>query len=528
MRIHDRKLLILASVLLAAGICRAENLVLTPAKDEETGLKAIMEKWKAEELESQGGKFGSHGWWPWGLTAFDYDNDGDLDLVAAHHGQPGGRLFKNMLKESGKLTFVDVIKDLGVPKLSGADDRPWAWDFDGDGWLDLAGFSDEAKAKSFFNLEGKKFAEAPFSFHPLSHAAEVIDLNEDGIPDLWGNHRETRLNYHFDPSVKSFQTKSEPKMRVVPEDRIPTALREEIAALKQQKNNRFLGWDVRIPGDLNGDGRDDAYVALSGGYGATSAGRYLIAAEDGALADRTAELGLPKNGTPILVRDLTGDGHLDVIVAFGTEAGLYLGDGKGKFAIQAGKLKSFLEKTGPYMLRAWPNDLDNDGDLDLVVSNPRNGVEEVHENVGGTFEQVLSTGGWDANPVVVCDIDDNGTLDVCIGGRGEQIQLYLSSAAKPGRFARIFPRMAKPNPFAVGALVEVFKPGEMEKKDAKPLWSEKARPDGQAVHVGLGTLESFDLRVTFPGKEPVRTECKGVAAGSKYTLVPGGKPEVLK
>jgi len=523
-----RKSFLLCLTLLCAiaGACRAENLVLTAAKDEDTGLKAIMEAWSDEELKRQGGKFADHGWWPWGLTAFDYDNDGDLDLLPAHHGQPGGRLLKNMLKESGKLTFVDVNKDVAGCRLSGADDRPWTWDFDGDGWLDIAGFSDESKAKSFINQEGKKFVEAPFSFNPLAHAYEVADLNGDGIPDMWGNHRDSRLMFIYDPSAKTFQTKTEKKIQAVPQDRIPAALLEELAKLKEQKNNRFLSWSFNPAGDLNGDGRDDVYVSIAGGYGATAAGRYLIAAEDGKLSDQTEALGLPKTGTPILVRDLTGDGRCDIIVGASTEAGLYINDGKGKFAVQAGALKAFLEKTGPYPLRAWPNDLDNDGDLDLVVSNPRGGAEEVHENVGGKFERVLAAGGWDSNPVVVCDIDNNGTLDVCIGGPKNTITLYLCSAVKPGGAARIVARMDKPNPFAVGALVEIFKAGDAA--DAKPLWSEKARHDGKPVHAGLGELKTYDVRVTFPGKEPKRVEYKGLDATKAYRVTPDGKYEEIK
>jgi hypothetical protein len=48
---------------------------------DQTGLRETIEMWATEELEQQGGKYGSHGWWLWGLSAIDIDNDGDPDLI---------------------------------------------------------------------------------------------------------------------------------------------------------------------------------------------------------------------------------------------------------------------------------------------------------------------------------------------------------------------------------------------------------------------------------------------------------------
>ncbi|MCZ7644290.1 MAG: VCBS repeat-containing protein [Planctomycetota bacterium] len=73
----------------ASASAHAESVAFTPAAEPATGLKAIVQKWHDDELARQGGKFGSHGWWPWGLSAIDYDNDGAPDLIPSHHGAPG-------------------------------------------------------------------------------------------------------------------------------------------------------------------------------------------------------------------------------------------------------------------------------------------------------------------------------------------------------------------------------------------------------------------------------------------------------
>ncbi len=509
------------------GLC--ENLTLNRLGDEETGLRAIMETWRAEELERQGGKFGSHGWWPWGLVAFDFDNDGDLDLLASHHGTPGGRLFKNLLKEQGKVSFADISKSIADERLPGADDRPWIWDFDGDGWLDIAGFSDESKPRSFFNMAGKRFVPIPnFTFSPVAHATEVIDLNGNGYPDLLTISRGGIRRHLFDPDKRTFAVKTAfAEGEPVPDVcltylNLPEGFADWFAELKKKSNNRFLGYNI-TKAELNGDGTQDIVIACYGGYGGDALGKYYIVGEDGKTSDGAAKLGLPETGVPILVQDLTGNGAPEVLVASSEGAGLYLNDGQGRFSLREGHLSAFLRQRDPYRLKALPADLDNDGDLDLVVSMPRKGAMRVFENTGGgEFGTVLSAKGWDSNPIVICDIDNDGLLDVVVGGPRDTISLYLSSAAKPGRYARIFPRMSAPNPFAVGARVEVFEADTLARPGARPLWVQQARHDGQGVHVGLGERQAFDLRVTFPGKDSKVVEQAKLTANDWYRVTSGG------
>lgn len=114
-------------VFLSTSAALAEGIFFQPVGDEETQLRMIMQTWHDEELQRQGGEFVSHGWWPWGLRAFDYDRDGDLDLIASHHGKPGSTILKSHFRETGKLRFTNATRELGIDSrdLPGADDRPW-------------------------------------------------------------------------------------------------------------------------------------------------------------------------------------------------------------------------------------------------------------------------------------------------------------------------------------------------------------------------------------------------------------------
>ena len=72
---------------------------------------------------------------PSGAMFFDYDNDGDQDLLLmVGYGQT--RLYKNMLMETGKLAFVDVSNSVGLTDYT-ISIAANAADYDHDGKLDL-------------------------------------------------------------------------------------------------------------------------------------------------------------------------------------------------------------------------------------------------------------------------------------------------------------------------------------------------------------------------------------------------------
>jgi hypothetical protein len=506
--------------------CREVEFELLPGA--KTGLKPAMDQWYEAEMKRQGGPGKqSHGWWPWGIRTFDYDRDGALDILASHHGVPRSILLRSHLKKDGVLRFSNVTAELGLDNrdLPGADDRPWLWDFDGDGWIDIAGFSDESPAPSAWNLAGKKFvATAKPYFSPLSHPKEVLDLDGDGYLDVDGGSKGRWL---YVPESRTFRHVAVP--RFAKPDGLPADLVQLLET--HRKASRFfaldfwvqapigydtLGYDPRLL-DLDGDGRGDVVIHGSGGYGAPYLGRYLIRGTDGSLTDRTKELGLPESGAPILVDDLTGDDRPEILVAGEKDSGLYLNDGAGRFSRVAGKLTDFLVRRGPYLLRAFRADLDNDGRPDLVLSNPRLGLAAVFQNEGsGAFKLVLSLSGcWDSNPIAVADLDNDGRMDLVIGGSTGKdaktdIAIYRNATKSTGHYLKIEPRMPAPNPYAVGAVVEVFAAGESETPKARPFFVEKAHADATPIHVGLGARTSCDVRVTFPGGKVVHA--RGVGA----------------
>jgi len=494
------------------------RLVFRPVPD--TGLPGILKR-RRELLEQRSGvPLKGHQWWLWGLGAFDYDLDDDLDLIVCIHGATDGLIIKNLWKETGRMTFVDATEQLGVDGIvPSTDSYPLVWDFDGDGDLDIAGLLDDTRTPCLLNQGGQSSRKASFSLHPINYPTGLQDLDGDGYVDIYQNPRRTtgtRIEMIYDPKSESFKKEEAPYESPVT---LPESVVSELASLVENKDNRYLRIKCFVDHDLNGDGRRDVVVRAFGSYSGDRMGWYLLAGADGVLKDQTEELGLPREGAPLLIADVDYDGDVDLLLASGPEAGLFLGDGRGRFQHKPGPLTDFIKQRCPYHHVAIRTDFDNDGDQDLAISNRRYGRQQIFENAGrGEFRLALRSRGWDADPLVIKDMNDDGRMDVIVGGspKKESICVYLNETPDAGNFCKLYPRMDAPNIYAVGARVEVFPAGGLRGKDV--LLIEDAHADGTPIHVGLGTRRRIDLRVTFPNRESV--ELENIEAGDRLTVRP--------
>jgi len=89
-----------------------------------------------------------------GVTSGDYNNDGLPDLyISTMDGR--NVLFKNQSSKNGKVSFADLTVQAGLPKLGQATFTTWFWDYDNDGNLDLlaCGYGNDTPIASIAGAE---------------------------------------------------------------------------------------------------------------------------------------------------------------------------------------------------------------------------------------------------------------------------------------------------------------------------------------------------------------------------------------
>ena len=177
-----------------------------------------------------------------------------------------------------------------------------------------------------------------------------------------------------------------------------------------------------VVGDYNNDGFTDIYVTRSGFYAGD--GQLFRNNGDGTFTDVTEEAGLKDVWGPAFTAswvDYDNDGHLDLFVAnnlgglFDRKVPnrLFHNNGDGTFtevADQAG-----LKTIWPTIGGAW-GDYDNDGYMDLFLSNALGRSQLFHNNGDGTFTDISEEAGVNAvgfgSPAFFFDFDNDGWMDI--------------------------------------------------------------------------------------------------------------------
>ncbi|MGP1346919.1 MAG: FG-GAP-like repeat-containing protein [Phycisphaerales bacterium] len=385
----------------------------------------------------------------------DFNRDGFQDIFVVCSGGHFDALYIN----NGDGTFTNQASAWGVAKKHmgiGAT----AGDYDGDGWPDLfitslgnANTQPAAGKHLLYRNNGngtfsEVAAQAGVKFtsptSPDGFGSCFGDVNRDGLLDLFtaswaSNTMGNRL--FLNNGDGTFTDSTGP------------------------------GGSIQVPGnvrgftpiiaDMTGDGWAEVLLAadFSTSKGYTNQG-------DGTFVDTTASmgLGLDANGMGAAVGDLTGDGLPDYFVTSihsdapgipqipGTGNMLYINQGDGEFAEES------LERGVKFGWWGWGSvfvDVDNDGDLDIVMVNGWHGPNsqgeyeysnrpaQLYINDGtGYFTEQGAERGLDhvsqGRGVAVIDIDNDGAQDIVIFSHQSATALYRNALdTEANRYLRI-------------------------------------------------------------------------------------------
>ena len=339
-----------------------------------------------EKAGVPGGSFGM------GVAVGDYDNDGYPDLFVTAYGSC--TLYHN----NGDGTFTDVTKKAGLAAPGWTTSAVW-FDYDNDGRLDLfvCSFVEFSLKNNVFcgdNKLGRRYYCIPRVFKPtpsllfhnngdgtftevskgtdiqraLGKALGVVatDVNGDGLMDLFVAN-DTVQNFLF---VNRGKGKWE-----------EMGLPAEVAFSANGQPRSGMGVDAA---DFDQDGLQDLFVAnVDQEMFSLYQNRGNESFADVAHANGVAQATRLLSGWGLKFFDYDNDGQLDLLLANGHPDDMieqYSTQVKYKeplllFRNEGGKLRDVSKGAGPAFERSFParglavGDIDNDGRLDVLVSN---------------------------------------------------------------------------------------------------------------------------------------------------------------
>jgi hypothetical protein len=265
--------------------------------------------------------------------------------------------------------------------------------------------------------------------------------------------------------------------------------------------DRSWSW-MAVWADVNSDNLPDLYV-VNGRYPAGERNTLYVNNGDGTFHDATREAGLgdPHWGLGAAFADLDQDGDLDLFVSnYVGPNGLYINDGTGRFdetAATAGLVGGGWGK-GPSF-----GDMDHDGDLDLYEGDCKVANQLYRNNGDATFTNVAGE-----NPAVQCstvrtkgtafsDVDGDGDLDLYVVNWGVENRFLINRTDNRDWLkVRLIGTLS--NRMAVGSRVWV-RDGERlaGTADLQTASGFCAQPP-QELHFGLDAAKKYSVEVRFP------------------------------
>ncbi|SNS48843.1 Repeat domain-containing protein [Ekhidna lutea] len=444
----------------------------------------------------------------------DYDADGDPDLYVTnwHAGIDIVKVTKeNYLYENngGVFSRVSLSNELTDAEYTS---RGTFWgDFDNDGNLDafvngegVSDYINEASSYLFYG-NGSGGFDAPYEFNALTFNSTPVDINGDGLLDIYVTDVDIILENKGD---RNFEV-----------------IRDGSSIIN---GDYFLtGWTNLTP-DFNNDGLPDLI---------SSGDRFIQIFENKGdfLYERIYEISnaidpdmLPARGATF--GDFDHNGYLDIVVANVQESKLFLFDGTGIAQILDDI--EFLGEEIHAQRGLTVADYNNDGNEDLFWILDGGQPYLFTGNGDGTFNRVSETEQIFAetsifSSISTADFNQDGAIDVFISSTDDSRSNSLySNNGNGNNHLRIDLEGTESNRLAIGSQIRIKHGGQWYMKQVtgvNGLWSSNEI----TTHFGLGTtttVDSVEIRWTS-GNVNTFTD---IAANQTITYVEDVTPPVVE
>ncbi len=488
-----------------------------------------------------------------GACVLDYNQDGYQDIYLT-----GGLADDQLLRNNGDGTLTDVYRGSGLELSSHfVTQGVVSADVNRDGYPDLFITTNtsrdslqiipRARNLLFLGQADHTFRDATeeYGLTPLysfSTGASFGDFNADGWPDLYvGNYfvaYEDKLDHISDATIVGATQTSKGYLLINREGKRFENVYEEYGL-----THRGFGFGGTWT-DYDNDGDQDLLVHHDFGYKATP--------------DLLLENLYPKAG----FRDVAGETGMDLrINSMASAVGDYDGDGRLDYYVSNIKFNPFMVGSGSpvtytdrskelgmnYVSVSWGanfGDFDQDGDLDLFVSNgdlnpnctPLGNF--YFDNVGGRFvERARAVGLADygiGRGSVAFDLENDGDLDLLAVCQNAVLpnypvatvtRLWRNDTEGAGNWLKVHLRGSQGDLGGLGARVTLFTQGRRMIREVDGGSSSHLSQNSRLLHFGLGAAHRIDsVLVTWVGGKEQLLLDQPVNQLLVIEEPPGGRP----